>query len=78
MNLQSRKLHAIQYLIAIQDEKAFAKIEQTIDSIKSQDEIVLKSLTKKQLLDRAQKSNEDYAAGRFKTQEQLESASDNW
>ena len=78
VNLQSRKLHAIQYLIAIQDEKVFAKIEETIYSIKSQNEIVFKPLTKKQLLDRAQKSNEDYVSGRFKTQEQLESASENW
>lgn len=44
----------------------------------SQSEVVLKPFTKKQLVDRAQKSNEDYVSGRFKTQEELESASDNW
>jgi len=78
MDLQTRKLNAIGYLINLQDEKIFAKIESTIESIKSQKDIKVKPFTKKQLVDRAKRSNQDYLSGRFKTQEQLELESENW
>ena len=78
MDLQTRKLKAIGYLINLQDEKIFAKIETTIDSIKSQKDIKVKPFTKKQLIDRAKRSNQDYLSGRFKTQDQLELESENW
>jgi pyruvate formate-lyase activating enzyme-like uncharacterized protein len=78
MDLQTRKLNAIGYLINLQDEKIFTKIESTIESIKSQKDIEVKPFTKKQLIDRAKRSNQDYLSGRFKTQEQLELESDNW
>lgn len=78
MDLQTRKLNAIEYLINLQDEKVFTKIEATIDSIKTQKDIRLKPFTKKQLIDRAKRSNQDYLAGRFKSQEQLELESENW
>jgi hypothetical protein len=78
MDLQTRKLNAIEYLINLQDEKIFKKIEATIDNVKSQEKVKLKPFTKKQLIDRANLSNEDYLAGRFKTQDQLETESKNW
>lgn len=78
MDLQTRKLNAIEYLINLQDEKVFTKIEATIDSVKTQKYIRLKPFTKKQLIDRAKRSNQDYLAGRFKSQEQLELESENW
>ena len=78
MDLQTRKLNAIGYLINLQDEKIFTKIESTIESIKSQKDIEVKPFTKKQLIDRAKRSNQDYLSGRFKTQEQLELESENW
>jgi len=78
MDLQTRKLNAIGYLINLQDEKIFTKIETTIDSIKSQKDIKIKPFTKKQLIDRAKRSNQDYLSGRFKTQDQLELESENW
>jgi len=78
MDLQTRKLNAIGYLINLQDEKIFTKIESTIESIKSQKDIKVKPFTKKQLIDRAKRSNQDYLSGRFKTQEQLELESENW
>lgn len=76
MNLQTRKLNTIRYLINLQDEKIFKEIEASINAIKSQKEA--SSLTKKQLVDRAKRSNEDYLAGKFKSQEQLELESENW
>ena len=78
MDLQTRKLNAIGYLINLQDENIFTKIESTIESIKSQKDIKVKPFTKKQLVDRAKRSNQDYLSGRFKTQEQLELESENW
>ncbi|MCX6236806.1 MAG: hypothetical protein NTY07_04460 [Bacteroidia bacterium] len=78
MDLQTRKLNAIRYLINLQDEKIFKKIEATIDNVKSQKEAKSSPFTSKQLVDRAKRSNEDYLAGRFKSQEQLELESENW
>ena len=77
-DLQTRKLNAIGYLINLQDEKEFAKIEATIDSTRTQKNSTLKPFTKKQLIDRAKQSNQDYLAGKFKSQEQLEIESENW
>jgi len=38
----------------------------------------LKPFTQEELIERAKKSNSDYLAGKFKTQEQLEIESKNW
>lgn len=79
MDLQTRKLNAISYLITLQDEKVLSKIELTILENKIIDsENMLKQFTQEQLIERASKANKDYLLGRFKTQEQLESESENW
>jgi hypothetical protein len=78
MDLQTRKLNAIQYLINLQDEKLFNKIEETILKSSKKGKRVLKPITQKQLIERAIKSNKDYIAGKVKTQEQLEIESENW
>lgn len=80
MDLQTRKLNAIKYLISLQDEKAFSKIESTIMESQNPQEVRkdLKPFTQRQLLARAKQSNKDYQAGRFKTQEQLEKESESW
>ncbi len=79
MDLQTRKLNAIKYLISLQDEKAFSKIESTIFESQNPQEVKrdLKPFTQRQLLARAKQSNKDYQAGKFKTQEQLENESEN-
>ncbi len=78
MDLQTRKLNVIEYLIHLQDENEFKKIEETIVKIKNIREKALKPLTKKQLIERANKSNKDYLTGKYKTQEQLEIESQKW
>ena len=80
MDLQTRKLNAIKYLISLQDEKIFRKIESTIIESQKPQEIKrdLKPFTQRQLLARAKQSNKDYQTGKFKTQEQLEKESENW
>ena len=80
MDLQTRKLNAIKYLISLKDEKAFSKIESTIiDNQNSQaHKKDLKPFTQRQILARAKQSNKDYQEGKFKIQEQLEKESENW
>jgi hypothetical protein len=78
MDLQTRKLNAIEYLIHLQDEDMFKKIEETILKTKNVREKAFKPFTEKQLIERARKSSKDYLAGKYKTQEQLEKESQKW
>jgi predicted transcriptional regulator len=78
MDLQTRKLNLIENLIRLQDEKTFRKIEEIVNKSLTSDDKILKRLTKKELMERAKKSNADYQAGHFKTQERLEADSKNW
>jgi hypothetical protein len=78
MDLQTRKLNAIQYLIQLQDEDVFKRIEETIFKTKEIRKKAFKPFTEKQLIERAKKSNKDYLAGNYKTQEQLEIESQKW
>jgi hypothetical protein len=80
MDLQTRKLNAIEYLAGLRDEKIFRKIESTITEVqKTQiEKRNIKPFTQKQLMDRAKKSSQDYLTGKNKTQEQLEKESENW
>lgn len=75
MNIQVRKLNAIEYIIALKDEKVLSKIESAI--VESQKKEI-KPFTQKQLIERAKLANKDYLAGRYKTQDQLETESENW
>jgi len=58
MDLQTRKLNIIEYLIRLQDDKVFRKIESAIFGDKKQDIPKVKLLTQKNLIDRANKSTE--------------------
>jgi len=78
MDLQTRKLNLIEHLIRLQDEKIFRRIEEIINKSLTSDDKALKRFTKKELMERAKKSNMDYQAGHFRTQEQLEADSKNW
>lgn len=78
MDLQTRKLNAIEYLIALKDEATFNKIEATIFENTLLTNKKVTPFTMQQLIERAKLSEEDYFAGRIKTQEQLEAESVNW
>lgn len=78
MNLETRKLNAIKYLIQLQDENVLGVIEETIFKSKGVRKKAFKPLTEKQLVERAKRSNNDYLAGKFKTQEELEIESQKW
>jgi flagellar basal body rod protein FlgC len=78
MDLQTRKLKAIGYLIDLKDEKILNKIEATISAVKTTTTEKLKPYTRKQLVDRAKKANQDYVDGKVKTQEQVVVESKMW
>ena len=78
MDLTARKLNAIEYIAGLKDENAFKNIELAIMENKARHNKKLKPLTQKQLLARAEKSNRDYHAGKYSTQEALEKESENW
>lgn len=80
MDIQTRKLKAIEYLVGLHDEEELQRIETAIAEVQQQKSIRqnVKPLTQKQLIERAKLSTSDYLSGRFKTQEQLQQESENW
>jgi hypothetical protein len=78
MDLQTRKLNAIEYIAGLKDESIFDKIELAISENKVRNERKLKPFTQKQLLARAEESDQQYQIGKFKTQEVLEKESESW
>lgn len=78
MSLQLRKMNLIEFLLGVQDEKVFTKIESTIHkSIKSvkPNDIVF---TKQDLIERAEFSNRQIKKGHVLSQKELELQSKNW
>jgi len=78
MDLQTRKLNLIQYLIGLQDEKILQRIEDSINKTLQTTNQPLRQFTQQELTDRALKSNKDYHLGKFQDQEMLEKESNNW
>jgi hypothetical protein len=78
INLQARKLQLIEYLIQLQDEKEFSRIEASIipQSKIRYDEF--RPFKAEELIVRAQKSENDYKEGRLISQEKLLTESENW
>lgn len=77
-NLQLRKMSLIEYLLGVQDENVFAKIEstihKTIKTVKPNDIV----FTKHDIIERAEFSNKQIRKGHVMTQKELENQSKNW
>jgi hypothetical protein len=77
-SLQLRKINLIEYLLGIQDEKVFDKVESNIHkslkSIKPVDIV----FTKTELIERAEFSNKQIKKGHVLSQKELESQAKNW
>ncbi len=77
-NLQLRKISLIEYLLGIQDEKMFTKVESTIHkkmkSVKPNDIV----FTKADIIERAEFSNKQIKKGHVLSQKELEAQSKNW
>lgn len=78
MDIQTRKLEIIEYLITLKDEEVFNQIEVIIDTLKKNPNFPINPLTQQEIIDRAKKSNDDYFAGKFQEQSELEGKSKNW
>ena len=78
MDLQSRKLNLIEYLIQTTDEKVIQIIEEIIIKLKSKNQNEFKRFSKEELINRAKKANQDYRNGKYKTQDIAELESQNW
>ena len=72
MDLQTRKLNLIEYLIGLQDVELLEKIEATIFKSKKKSNYSIKPFSENELIERAKESDNDYISGRYKTQEQLD------
>lgn len=78
MDLQTRKINVIEYIVQLQDEDELKKIEETIFKGNDIGKKTFKPFTEKQLVERARKSDEDYLSGKYMPQEQLEIESQQW
>jgi hypothetical protein len=76
--LQLRKISLIEYLLGIQDEKVFAKVEsnihKSIKSLKPSDIV----FSKDDLIERAEFSNKQVKKGHVLNQKYLENQAKNW
>jgi hypothetical protein len=77
-DLQLRKMNLIEYLLGVQDEKVFDKIESTIQkgmkSVKPENIV----FTQQELIRRAEFSNLQIKKGLVLSQKELERQSENW
>ena len=79
MDLETRKLDLITYLAQLQDEVFFEKIENYIlRKFEKEDHSEFRPFTTKELINRIEKSEQDFKEGRYKSQEDLEKFSVNW
>jgi len=79
MDIQTRKLNLISYLAQLEDEGFIGKIEAYIlkkRHKKQEDNFV--PLTAEELVSRIEKSAQDFQAGKFKIQDELEKISEKW
>jgi len=78
MDIQTRKLNIISYLIGLNDEEIFLKIEELIRKSKPDKKKQFKPFTEKELIERAKKSDQDYLSGKYTDQEKLKTESKKW
>ena len=78
MNVQTRKLNAIEYLVHLEDEVILGKIEEEIQKNKAINDRIIEPFSEIELLERVIKSNNDYQFGNIKSQEQIEIESAKW
>ncbi len=78
MNIQTRKLNVINYIINLADEPELQRIEAEILKSRKRGSGEYKPFTQDELLARVKESMEDYKKGNYSTQEEIEDESENW
>lgn len=71
MNIQTRKLEAIEYLITLKDERQMGLVESLIRMMRSSESAAMQKLTHDDIIARALQSEDDYANGRVTAQSEL-------
>ncbi|MFY8187093.1 MAG: hypothetical protein ACOVLC_03960 [Flavobacterium sp.] len=78
MDLQTRKLNLITYLLQMKDEVFFDKLENYILKNEAELNTNISPFSAEELINRVKKSELDFENGNFKSQEDVESISSNW
>lgn len=78
MDLQTRKLNLIEYLIGINDENAIVILEEAANKTRGAKGNKYLPFTEQEIIDRAKESNEDYRKGKVIDSKKLEAESENW
>ena len=78
MDLQTRKLNLITYLLQMKDEVFFDKLENYILKNEVKLNTNISPFSTEELINRVKKSELDFENGNFKTQEDVENISSNW
>ncbi len=78
MDLQTRKLNLITYLLQMKDEVFFDKLENYILKNEVELNTNISPFSTEELINRVKKSELDFENGNFKTQEDVENISSNW
>lgn len=77
MDLQTRKLNLISYLAQLQDEIVIERIEKFILR-KQKEEFDIEPFTVEELIQRIEKSENNFKKGKYRTQEEIEKLSAKW
>lgn len=78
MDLQTRKLNLITYLLQMKDEVFFDKLENYILKNEVELNTNISPFSAEELINRVKKSELDFENGNFKSQEDVENISSNW
>lgn len=76
MNIQTRKLSIINYIINLEDDKEIRRIE--ADILKKMRKKDYRPFSQEELLARVKESMEDYKKGNCFTQDEIEDEYENW
>lgn len=78
MNIQTRKLNVINYIVNLTDEQQLKRIEVEILKNQKTEPREYKPFTQDELLARVKESMEDYRKGNFTIQEEIGYESESW
>ncbi len=78
MDLQTRKLNAIEYLLSIESENAISNIESIILQNRISDNQLFTPFTKEELIERAKQSEADIQSNKLISSEDLRLQIERW
>jgi len=76
LSIQNRKLHLIEQVINVEDDKILQQFEELVDALLHDPS--LKKLTKEELIGRAIQSEKDIENGDYYSLDEVKKISENW